>query len=253
MARLNDPATTAENRALLTEALQQQQQQQQQQQWHQQGVQQGTLSSQAAAASGAATVYLRERDPRVRIHEQQQGHAAPMPNPAAAAGSIQQQQQHNGVLVAASSPAPPAFLQTRSSYSRRRKDLIGLTKPQALEQLNHRRQRQQLLLGQPLRQPDLGPECQLCLDHTGSLMWSGEVRWMTADRTRRGSFKACGHLFTSLACAAAAAAVGGSRSSDEYWLRYCRLPAVLEFVVGQRSRSFEQAVWQAPAAAGSTS
>jgi hypothetical protein len=262
LAKRNDPATTAENRSLLDQALQQQQQQ------RQQGVQQGTVNSQpaaaaaAAAAVGSGTVYIRERDPRIQHHErQQQGHPA-----STAVGSTQpqQQQQYNGVLAAASSapPPPPAFLQPRSSYSRRHRTLVGVTKPAALLQLSLRLQRQQQqLLGHPPRQPDLGPECQLCFEDTGSLMWSGEVRWMTVDRMQRGSFRACGHLFTPPACsaaaaaAAAAAAVGGSSSSssEAYWLRYCRLPAVLEFVVGQRAKGFEEAVWQAPASAGSTS
>ncbi|KAF6261021.1 hypothetical protein COO60DRAFT_819005 [Scenedesmus sp. NREL 46B-D3] len=123
-------------------------------------------------------------------------------------------------------------------------------KPGELQLLNLRLQQQQQLLGRPLRQPGLGPECQLCWEHAGSLVWSGEVRWQTADGLLRGSFKACGHLFTPPACAAAA---GGSSSSEAYWLRYCQLPPVLEFVVGQRAGSFEEAVWQAPAAAGSTS
>jgi hypothetical protein len=252
LAKRNDPATTAENRALLDQALQQQQQQQ--------GMQQPTVNSQPAAAVGSGTVYIRERDPRIQHQEQrqqQQGHPAAA---VAAVGSTQpqQQQQYSGALAAASSapPPPPAFLQPRSSYSRRHKSLIGVTKPAALLQLSLRLQRQQQqLLGHPLRQPDLGPECQLCFENTGSLIWSGEVRWMTVDRMQRGSFRACGHLFTPPACAAAAAAaVGGSSSSSEaYWLRYCRLPAVLEFVVGQRAKGFEQEVWQAPASAGSTS
>jgi hypothetical protein len=231
LSKRNDPATTAENRALLDEALQQQR-----------GVQ---LGATAAAATGeAATLYLRERDPRVQQHQHLQG------NPVAAAvGSTQQQQQLSDVLAAASSmQPPPAFLQVRSCSSRRHSSHTGATKPKALQQLNLRLQRQQQLLGLLLRQPDLGPECQLCFDHAGSLMWSGEVRWQTADRLLRGSFRACGHLFTP-----AAAVDGSSSSSEVYWLRYSRLPPVLEFVVGCGAKSFERDVWQAPAAAGSTS
>ncbi|WIA35139.1 hypothetical protein OEZ86_003617 [Tetradesmus obliquus] len=41
-------------------------------------------------------------------------------------------------------------------------------------------------------------------------------------------------------------------SAELYWLRYSRLPAVLEFVVGCTARSFEQEQWSAPAAAGSS-
>jgi hypothetical protein len=83
-------------------------------------------------------------------------------------------------------------------------------------------------------------------------VWSGQVKWSSADGAHPGCFSACGHLFTyeqqQQQQQQGAAKHVSSSSSSSLRQRYSRLPQQLHFTVDTPAKQFDAQVWNAPVA-----